>query len=566
MMVACIGAFAIGEYPEGVMLIILYTLGELIQGRAVRKAQRSISSLMDSRSETTLTYNKERGIFEAVETKNIKEGERILVPTGMVVPLDGFLLGEEGVKLDYSTLTGESMPVSIAVGETILAGAINRAGAFELEVSKSYEESTLSRIMRMREEAAQDKPQTELFIRKFARYYTPVVFLLALLTLFLPRFILGESAYDFEHWLYAALVLLVTSCPCALILSVPLSYSCGLGAASRHGLLFKGAIFLEALRQVKAFAFDKTGTLTKGHFDVVGEWYYCPEEEKEFVLNLLCSLEEQSKHPISEAIQRIRPQGMQALELESVKELSGYGMSAFYKGSELLIGNQNLMNTQGVNMTPLHTDNHLLSLTDNNLLYVSIGKEVKMVLELADTIKENSHKAIKALKKRGYAPLVMLSGDRDAIVQKIGASIGMDIVKGGLLPQDKIEEVRKIMQKTALAYVGDGLNDAPVMGLSTVGIAMGTLGSDATIEAADVVLQGDDPYGLVSAVDIAHATHHIVLQNIIGALTFKALIVILAVFGISSLALAIFADVGITLLAVLNATRLLHYNKQRVRV
>lgn len=548
MFIASMGAFAIGEYPEAVMLMCLYALGEIFEDKAVDSARQSISSLIDSRSDKVQLVTEEG--YEEVSAEEVPVGAVILVQTGDIVPLDGKLLGDRPRDLDLSALTGESMPVTKNVGDEILAGSVSHMESFQLEVTKPFSESTLSRIMRMSEEAAEEKPKTELFIRRFARVYTPIVFGLAVLIVAVPYLIQG-SAYDFSTWLYRGLVFLVTSCPCALIISVPLSYYSGLGAASRNGLLFKGAVFLEALRKVDAMIFDKTGTLTEGTFEHV-ELNPVGTFEQSDVAPLIKSMEQHSNHPIAQAVVNSLADAP-SVEVTDIQELAGRGMVAMHGSEELCLGNLTLMNERGISVQEdtIHPG--------KTVLYFSKGGALAATVTLSDAIKPSSHAAIAALHKYGISPLVMLSGDKADVAEHVAQDLGLDDAKGGLLPDDKMREVRLLMQEHTVAYVGDGLNDAPVMSMVPVGVAMGGLGSDATIEAADVVIQGDDPYSLVNALDIAKKTNTIVIQNIVFSLAFKATVMILATLGYASLTLAIIADVGVTLLAVLNATRVLRF-------
>lgn len=548
MSIASIGAFCIGEYPEAVMLMCLYTLGEIFQGKAVHSAKKSITSLIDSRSDKVQLVTAEG--YKEVQTEEVRVGDVILVQTGDIVPLDGKLLGDRPRDLDLSALTGESMPVTKNVGDEVLAGSVSRREAFQLEVTKPYSESTLSRIMRMSEEAAEQKPRTEQFIRRFARVYTPIVFGLAVLIIVLPYLIQG-AAYDFDQWLYRGLVFLVTSCPCALVISVPLSYFSGLGAASRNGLLFKGGVYLEVLRKVNAMIFDKTGTLTEGTFEHVELETFGTHREDEIV-PLIKAMEHNSNHPIALAVLKKYADAPTA-SVRDVRELSGRGMSATYEGTELYLGNKTLMDEVGVSVPggPIHPG--------KTVLYFSLGGELVATVMLSDAIKRTSHAAIRELRKRGVHPLVMLSGDKADVAERVAEELGLDEAKGGLLPDDKMREVRALMDQHTVAYVGDGLNDAPVMNMVPVGVAMGGLGSDATIEAADVVIQGDDPYALVNALDIAKKTNRIVVENITLSLSVKIIVMVLATLGYASLTMAIIADVGVTLLTVLNAVRVLRF-------
>lgn len=548
MFIAGMGAFYIRDYKEAVMLMCLYALGEIFEGKAVESTRKSITSLIDSRSDTIRVWTGTD--YKEMKTEEVPVGSIVLVQTGDIVPLDGKLLGDQPHELDLSALTGESMPVTKNVGDEILAGSVSRMGAFRIEVTKPYGESTLSRIMKMSEEAAQEKPKTELFIRRFARVYTPIVFSLALLIIAIPYLFQG-AAYDFDQQLYRGLVFLVTSCPCALVISVPLSYFSGLGAASRNGLLFKGAIYLEALRRITGVIFDKTGTLTEGTFEHV-ELTVCGTNDHDDTARLVKSMEQHSNHPVAQAVVKSLAQAS-TVELRDLQELAGRGMVAKYGDETLCLGNLTLMEENGVPIPDL------TSYPGKTVLYFSRSGQLAATITLSDAIKPTSHATVTELHKRGIKPIVMLSGDKEDVATHVAKELGLDEAKGGLLPHDKVREARAIMQEHTVAYVGDGLNDAPVMNMAPVGIAMGGLGSDATIEAADIVIQGDDPYALVNALDIAKKTNTIVIENIVFSLSFKVVVMVLATIGYASLTLAIIADVGVTLLAVFNAARILRF-------
>lgn len=548
MGVASIGAFVIGERYEAVVLMLLYQLGEYLEGRAVSKARGNISEMMDVRSETVslLEGNSTREILASES----KIGDVLRVPVGMRVSLDGRLLSEVAV-LDLSSLTGESMPVEKETGEEVLAGSLVESKPIDIEVTKAYQDSTFAKILRMTEEAAERKPEMERFIRRFAKVYTPIVFALAVLVVLVPWLVLGAN-YDFQTWFYFGLVFLVISCPCALVISVPLSYFCGLGAMSRHGLLARGAVHLEELRQVNTVVFDKTGTLTEGCFKVQ-ELRLLGETTREEALSYLLAIESQSSHPMALAIQKYA-EGVEPAMVEQVEEVAGMGLRAVSaSGQLLLVGSERLMKRFGI-ATP--------RVGDESAILLSIDEEVAAVVLLSDILKPQSAATISALKAEGISRIVMLSGDKPEVVEETAQTIGITDARGALLPDEKMKAMEQLLAEQKVAFVGDGLNDAPVMKMSHVGIAMGGIGSDATIEAADLIIQSDNPYKVPQAIDISRFTHKIVLQNIIFALGFKLVVMILAVLGFASLTLAVIADVGVTLLVVLNSLRALGYKSK----
>ena len=554
MVIAVVGAFVIAEYPEAVILMVLYNIGELLQGLAVQRARKDISDMVDVRSETVQRIL-EDGTLEEVLASDVLVGARLHLRSGERLALDGILLSESAL-LDQSALTGESVPREVMSGEEVLAGCMVVTRPIEMEVTKPYSDSTLARILKMAEEAADRKPATERFIRRFATIYTPIVVGLAVLVVLLPfvwSLLSPTFDFHFKDWLYRALVFLVTSCPCALIISVPLSYFCGLGAGSNRGLLFKGALYLEQLRKITAVAFDKTGTLTEGTFEVTEVLTEGIDEQKAVLL--LAAVESRSTHPMAEAMVAYAQEHAHAFpSLVEVEELTGMGLSAHTEeGMRLLVGSERLMRTYH-----LEIPTSLLPGEESSIL-LAVDNKVVAVAILRDKIKPHSADTIRALHKRGVHHLVMLSGDKLEVAQRVGHELGLEAAYGGLLPDAKLSKVEELGEKYHVAFVGDGLNDAPVMGVAHIGVAMGGMGSDATIEAADIVIQGDDPYKLVEAIDISRYTHRIVLQNIIFALGFKLVVMLLATFGIASLTLAVIADVGVTILVVFNALRALRY-------
>lgn len=557
MLVATIGALAIGEYPEAVMLLLLYSIGEYLERRANHRARQSIATLIDTRPPTvTRLHHAER---ETIAPEQCAIGDRLLILPGERVALDGVLRSAHGT-VDLSALTGESLPVELSQGDSVSAGAIVQSSAIEMEVTRAYSESTLARILDLVENAGENKPQTERFIRRFARVYTPIVFALASLVVIIP-FVVSlwnpDFDYSFSHYSYKALVFLVTSCPCALIIGIPLSYYSGIGLASKHGLIFKGAKFLEVLPRITRFIFDKTGTLTEGRFEVIQEEQSTePDEATRAALrSVLLSLEAQSTHPIAQALtQYLLAQGVTpSSETLHAQEIPGMGMQCSWGNSILLVGNKKLLAQHPIALPANHT--HTAS---GSLIYVAWGGSVVFTYLLQDCLKATAHNTLSQLKRRGFAT-AMLSGDNAATVAEVGAKLGVDEAIGGLLPQDKINEMQRLRAHERTAFVGDGINDAPVMALSDISFAMGGMGSDAAIEAADVIIQSDDPYKTVQAVQIAQRTHTTVVSNIILILGIKFLIMLLALVNISTLVMAILADVGVTLLAILNAISLLRY-------
>lgn len=549
MAIASIGAFGIGERYEAVFLMLLYQLGEYLEGLAVNKARRNISELVDVRSDIVLLI--EGNSTREIPATEAKIGDKLRVAPGMQVSLDGRLLSEVAM-LDQSSLTGESMLVEREAGEEVLAGSLVSGKPIDIEVAKLYEDSTLAKILRLTEEAVEHKPETERFIRRFAKIYTPIVFALAVLVVSVPWLVLGAE-YDFQEWLYRGLVFLVVSCPCALVISVPLSYFCGVGAMSKHGLLVKGAVHLEVLRQVDAVVFDKTGTLTEGRFEVK-DLRLMSGVSRDEALGYLLAIEAQSRHPMALAIQQYAV-GIPPAEVSQVEEVTGMGLQAVSAtGKRLLVGSARLLERHGIDTS---------GLGDESSILLGIDGDLAVIVELSDVLKPRSVEAIEGLKKEGIARIVMLSGDKPKVVAEMAQAVGITDARGGLLPDDKMRAIEELLTTYKVAFVGDGLNDAPVMRMSSVGIAMGGMGSDATIEAADLIIQSDDPYKVPQAIEISRYTHKIVLQNIIFALGFKFGVMLLSVLGFASLTLAVIADVGVTLLAVVNALNALRY-KSRV--
>lgn len=543
MAIATIGAFAIGEYPEAVAVMLFYSVGELFQDSAVNKAKRNIKALLDIRPDTaTILRN---GTFQTISPEKVSIGETIQIKAGEKIPLDGTLLSDSG-SFNTAALTGESKPKTIRKDESVLAGMVNLDRVIEVKTSKEYADSSLAKILEMVQEATSRKAKTELLIRKFAKIYTPIVFFLALGIAILPYFFTAN--YIFSDWLYRALVFLVISCPCALVISIPLGYFGGIGAASRHGILFKGANYLDLMSKLNTVVFDKTGTLTEGVFQV--KEVVCNNKNQEEFIALVTALESASNHPIAKAITSYN--NAQTYKATEVEEIAGYGLKGIVAGKLILTGNTKLMQLNNITY-----DKKLDSIVETTVVIAIDGVYAGYII-IADKIKEDTVQTIKEMQKKGIST-VMLSGDKSSITQKTAKEIGINTAYGNLLPEDKaihVEKLKKI-EGNIVAFVGDGINDAPVLALSDIGIAMGGMGSDAAIETADVVIQTDQPSKIVTAINISKATKHIVIQNIAMAFIVKLIVLTLGAFGIASMWEAVFADVGVALLAILNAIRIL---------
>ena len=544
MSIATIGAFIIGEYPEGVAVMLFYAVGELFQNAAVNRAKGNIKALLDVRPNEALVYR--NNDYVSVSPETVEIGEKVQVRVGEKIPLDGILLSEKG-SFNIAALTGESKPDTIAKGEKVFAGSINLDGVIEIETTKEFKDSSIARILDMVQNATARKSKTELFIRKFARIYTPIVVFLAIGVTFLPYFFVDD--YVFRDWLYRALIFLVISCPCALVISIPLGYFGGLGAASKNGILFKGASFLDAMTKINTLVMDKTGTVTKGVFKIkvikaIG-W-----DESEF-MKYLMAMEEQSTHPIAKAILEYKDEGAD-YEASDVSEIAGKGLKGIVNGKTVLVGNKALMTANNINILE-ETETIVES-----IVLVSIDNTFAGYVVIADELKEDAKETITALHKVGINNIMMLSGDKDSITQQVARELNIEMAKGGLLPEDKLNEVEILKQNPAnkIAFIGDGINDAPVLAASDVGIAMGGLGSDVAIETADVIIQTDQPSKVVKAIKISRSTRKIVWQNIILAFGVKVIVLILGAGGLATMWEAVFADVGVALLAILNAVRL----------
>ena len=541
MGIATLGAFIIGEYPEGVAVMLFYTIGEMFQEAAVNKAKGNIKALLDVRPDTAHVLR--NGNFETIKPQDVVIGETIQVKVGEKVPLDGIMISDKG-SFNTAALTGESKPSTYKTGETVLAGMLNLENVIEIQTTKKFEDSSIAKILQMVQDAASRKAPTELFIRKFAKIYTPIVFFLAAALVIIPYFFVDN--YDFHDWLYRGLVFLVVSCPCALVISVPLGYFGGIGAASRNGILVKGSNFLDLMAKVNTVVMDKTGTMTEGVFEVQKIETNLPEND---FLNLVSALEKQSTHPIAKAIVASHPSELKAIEVE---EISGKGLKGKVDGKTVLAGNTKLLDHFSIQYPQEIHD------IVESIVVVAVDDKYAGYITIADKIKEDAQQAIQKMKALGVSKTIMLSGDKNTITQKVAKEVGVDEAFGGLLPEGKVEKVEALKkdQNQVVAFVGDGINDAPVLALSDVGIAMGGLGSDAAIETADVVIQTDQPSKIATAIKIGRATKKIVIQNIILAMGVKIIVLFLGAEGIANMWEAVFADVGVALLAILNAVRI----------
>lgn len=553
MSIACIGAFCIGEYAEAVGVMLFYCVGENLQDRAVDRATRDISKLLEIKAEIARVVKD--GQVVVMKPDKVEVGDIIEVHAGERVPLDGVMISEDGGMFDTAALTGESVPREIDKGQEVLAGMISSGSTVRIKVIRPAGSSAISRILNLVKNAQAKKAKSEVFIRKFARIYTPVVTILAVMVVVVPYFIsiLHPFVYHFNDWLYRALVFLVISCPCALVISVPLSYFAGIGAASRKGILFKGGNYLETIKNVNVVAFDKTGTLTTGQFSVE-EVNTADGMDKDEMLTLLAVAESESSHPLAKAIVKyVEDLKLTLPHASSMKEVAGRGTQAFVDGKNILAGSLKFLGDEKVDYPK-----ELNSNTSTIVALAVDGKFAGYVI-LADTPKQDSNQTVKDLHKLGVPDVVMLSGDRKEIVKRYADMMGIKQSFGELLPQDKAEYVEKISKTPGknIAFVGDGMNDAPVLAISNVGVAMGGLGSDAAIESADIVIQTDSPSKVATAIQIGRYTHKIVMQNIIGALVIKVTILTLSMIGFASLWAAVFADVGVTMIAVLNSMRVL---------
>ena len=547
MSIATIGAFFIGEYPEGVAVMLFYQVGELFQSYAVGKSRKSIASLMDIRPDYA---NVKKGDeLVKVDPDEVQIGDIIIIKAGEKIPLDGKVI-EGSSMIDTSALTGESVPREVEVGSDILSGCININGVITAEVTKEFGESTVSKILDLVENASSKKSNSEQFITKFARYYTPVVVIIAVFLAIIPPLIIDGAT--FSDWIYRALAFLVVSCPCALVISIPLSFFGGIGGASKKGVLVKGSNYLEVLAETEIVVFDKTGTLTKGVFNV--QEIHPEGVSKEELLELTAHAESYSNHPISLSLKRAYSKEIDNGRISDVEEISGHGVIATVDGKKVMAGNIKLMKMMDIP----YFKGELIG----TIVHVAVNNKYIGYIVIADEVKEDSAQAIKELKAANIKQTVMLTGDNKSIGSKVAKELGLDKVYAELLPADKVEKLEELFsqksKKGKLAFVGDGINDAPVLARADIGIAMGGLGSDAAIEAADVVIMTDEPSKIATTMKISKKTLKIAHQNIVFAIGIKIIVLILSAFGITTMWAAIFADVGVTIIAVLNAFRALN--------
>lgn len=546
MAVATIGAFAIGEFPEAVAVMLFYQIGELFQDYAVDKSKESITNLMDIRPDVAVV--KRNGKLETVKPETVKIGEEIVVKPGEKIPLDGTIIDGRSM-LDTSALTGESVPRSAKIGEKVLSGCINQSGVLTIKVEKEFGESTVSKILDLVENASNKKSKSENFITKFAKIYTPTVVGIAVLLAIIPPFLLNWGS--FSEWLERALTFLVVSCPCALVISIPLGFFGGIGGASRKGVLIKGSNYLELLSKTDIFVFDKTGTLTEGVFEV--QKINPVDISEEELLKIAAYAESYSNHPISASIKKAYQKEINQEIIEKTEEISGKGIISQIENKTVVIGNNKIMQEKGIEYKE--------SNDIGTILYVAINNKFAGSIVIADKIKEDAEQTIQGLKRNNVSKTVMLTGDKKEIAEKVAKQIEIDEVYTDLLPDQKVEKVEELMkqktEKGKLAFVGDGINDAPVLAISDIGIAMGGLGSDAAIEAADIVIMNDKPSKILEAIKISNKTMRIVKQNIIFAISVKILVLILGACGIATMWEAVFADVGVSFIAILNSLRAL---------
>lgn len=551
MAVATIGAFAIGEFPEAVAVMLFYQVGELFQSYAVDKSRKSIASLMDIRPDYA---NIEKdGKVEKVDPDEVKIGDIIIVKTGEKIPLDGVII-EGRSSLDTMALTGESVPRVVKTEDEVLSGCINKDGLLKIRVTKEFGESTVSRILDLVENASSKKSKSENFITKFAKYYTPTVVIIAVLLAFIPPIILKDFS-TFSVWLYRALSFLVVSCPCALVISIPLSFFGGIGGASKMGILIKGSNYLEALANTETVVFDKTGTLTEGIFEV--QDIYAEGIEKDELLRIVAHAENYSNHPIAKSVKKAYNKEIDEKIIKNPQELSGKGIWAKIDEKDILVGNEKLMLEEKIDFKKCDEV--------GTILYVAIDKKYVGYVLIADKIKQDSPKTIRELKAMNIKKTVMLTGDKKEVGEYVAKKLNMDKVYTELLPDGKVEKVEELLKQKSengkLVFVGDGINDAPVLTISDIGVAMGGLGSDAAIEAADIVIMTDETSKISKAINLSKKTMRIVRENIIFAIFVKIAVLVLTAFGASTMWEAVFADVGVSVIAIINALRMLNIKK-----
>ena len=551
MTIATIGAFAIGEFPEAVAVMLFYQIGELFQSYAVDKSRKSIASLMNIRPDFA-NVKRDNQIIK-LNPEEVKIGETIVIKPGEKIPLDGIVVDGNSL-IDTSALTGESIPKEVDSGDEVLSGCINQNGLLTIKVEKEFGESTVSKILDLVENASSKKSKSENFISKFAKYYTPIVVITAVLLAIIPPFILKDAT--FIDWLYRALTFLVVSCPCALVISIPLGFFGGIGGASKMGILVKGSNYLEALSKAEIVVFDKTGTLTQGVFKV--QKIHPVDISKEELIELTAHAESYSNHPISVSIREAYGKEIEHNRIEKIQELPGLGVIAKVDEKEILAGNEKLMQQKKIQYSKCEEI--------GTIIYIAIENKYAGYIVIADEIKEDAKKTIKELKKNNISKTIMLTGDKKEVGESVAKKLGIDQVYTELLPDGKVEKMEKLLKETSqtgkLVFVGDGINDAPVLALSDIGIAMGGLGADSSIEAADIVIMTDEPSKIVNAIKISKKTMRIVKQNIIFAISIKVAVLILSAFGLSNMWEAVFADVGVSVIAILNALRVLKIKKE----
>lgn len=545
MTIATIGAFFIGEFPEAVAVMLFYQVGELFQSYAVDKSRKSVSELMDIRPDYANLYQNKK--TERVDPNKVKVGDIILIKPGEKIPLDGIVV-EGNSFLNTLALTGESMPKSVTETDEVLSGCINNEGILKVKVTKKFGESTVSKILDLVENASSRKSKSENFISKFAKYYTPIVVIIAILLAFIPPLVLDTN---FKTWIYRALSFLVVSCPCALVISIPLSFFGGIGASSKIGVLVKGSNYLEALANTEIVVCDKTGTLTEGIFKV--QKVNTTDYSKEDLLKYTSYAENYSNHPIALSIKEAYGKDINEKLITKTKELKGKGVIAKVESKEVLVGNEKLMEEYNID--------YKKSNDIGTVIYIAIDKKYAGSIIISDKIKDDAYKAVKEFRRNNVKKIVMLTGDREEISKKVSKELKLDNYYAELLPQDKVKKVETLMQEKSidgkLVFIGDGINDAPVLALSDIGVAMGGLGSDAAIEAADIVIMTDEPSKLANAIKISKKTMQIVKENIVFAITVKILVLILSTIGIATMWAAVFADVGVSVIAIINALRIL---------
>ena len=545
MTIATIGAFFIGEFPEAVAVMLFYQVGELFQSYAVDKSRKSVSELMDIRPDYANLYQNNK--TERVDPNKIKVSDIILIKPGEKIPLDGIVV-EGNSHLNTLALTGESMPKSVTETDEVLSGCINNEGILKVKVTKEFGESTVSKILDLVENASSRKSKSENFISKFAKYYTPIVVMIAILLAFIPPIVLDT---DFKTWIYRALSFLVVSCPCALVISIPLSFFGGIGASSKIGVLVKGSNYLEALANTEIVVCDKTGTLTEGIFKV--QKVNAIDYSKEDLLRYTSYAENYSNHPIGLSIKEAYGKDINEKLVTKTKELKGKGVIAKVESKEVLVGNEKLMEEYNID--------YIKSNDIGTVIYIAIDKKYAGSITISDKIKDDAYKAVKEFRRNNVKKIVMLTGDREEISKNVSKELKLDKYYAELLPQDKVKKVESLMQEKSidgkLVFIGDGINDAPVLALSDIGVAMGGLGSDAAIEAADIVIMTDEPSKLANAIKISKKTMQIVKENIVFAITVKILVLLLSAIGATTMWAAVFADVGVSVIAIINALRIL---------